>query len=235
MSEPDRDPCDVGTATQHIAKPGGLPLTGWLQVLGCEQPGRTIRLDKPVTRFGRAGSMAAMISRREGGYYLCHLEGDESPLVNGTPIEEQDCHLNAGDRIRMGGLEFRFFIERRRVARPGATQPATDTPQRHYSRVALHTPALICAADRQWGTRLIDISLSGALLEYPVDWEGRTGEHYRLDVRQVGGPVLALEIEIRQIRTDRLGVAFYDLDDGVREQIRSLVVPRLEGSGTIAL
>jgi hypothetical protein len=211
-----------------VAQPGQAPLSGCLQVLGPERPGRTIRLDKPVTRFGREGSMAAMISRREDGYYLCHLEGDESPRVNGRVIEEQARHLQSGDRIRMGGLEFRFFLDRRRaVPARGPVQRAPDAAQRQHGRVALHTPAILTRAQRQWATRLIDISLSGALLAHPSGWGGSTGEHYRLGVRQTGNRALELEIEIRQIRTDRLGVAFHDLDDTRRKQIRGLVADTL--------
>ncbi|MDH3901125.1 MAG: FHA domain-containing protein, partial [Gammaproteobacteria bacterium] len=86
----------------------GLPPSGKLRVVSDRHFGRTISLDKPVTRFGRAGSMAAMISRRREGHYLAHLEGDEFPLVNHMEIGEQAYPLNDGDRITMGGLEFEF-------------------------------------------------------------------------------------------------------------------------------
>ena len=47
-----------------------------------------------------------------------------------------------------------------------AREPA-DTGQRHFTRVSLHNPAIIASGDRQWNTQLMDLSLTGALLEHP--------------------------------------------------------------------
>jgi len=201
----------------------GLPPSGKLRVVSDRHFGRTISLDKPVTRFGRAGSMAAMISRRREGHYLAHLEGDEFPLVNHMEIGEQAYPLNDGDRITMGGLEFEFSTT---PSRAGAhTGPATpdDLIQRHYSRVLLHIPGVISMDDSRLETRLIDISLSGALLELPTGWMGKTGEYCTLQIGHTSQPECEVEAEVRQIKTDRLGVAFRNLDEAGRQQVRWLV------------
>ena len=57
----------------------------YLKVMGGKSRGRVIRLTGAVTRFGKTGSIAVMISRRNNGYYLSHLEGEALALVNHAP------------------------------------------------------------------------------------------------------------------------------------------------------
>ena len=197
--------------------------SGRLRVISDRHFGRTISLDNPVTRFGCAGSMAAMISRRRGGYYLSHLEGDEFPQVNHMEIGEQACPLNDGDRIRMGGHEFEFSMTLPGTGIRAAPGTPDDLLQRHYSRVLLHTPGVIIMDDIPLETRLIDISLNGALLELPTGWMGKTGEYCTLRLGHARLPECEIEVEIRQIETDRLGVAFRNLNATGRQQVRWLV------------
>ena len=133
-----------------------------LRILGGKHRGRLINLDNPVTRFGTAGSLAAMISRRGDGYYLSHLEGEVFPQVNRVTIGEDAYPLNAGDRIAMGGLEFEYNIDAQQDADETGTHKADmNTGQRHFTRISLHAPALLSTLDEEWRTRLIDLSLTG--------------------------------------------------------------------------
>jgi hypothetical protein len=200
------------------------PQRGALRILGGKHRGRLIHLDNPVTRFGNAGSLAAMISRREDGYYLSHLEGEIFPQVNRVTIGEDAYPLNAGDRIAMGGLEFEYNLES--GPGPEGGKPHKDpgtTRQRHYTRVSLHAPAMLFTPEERWETRLIDLSLSGALVELPDGWTGRTGTHYTLRVQLANQSYFSTEVVIRQVDKDRLGMAFADLDEHGRDVIRWLV------------
>jgi PilZ domain len=197
---------------------------GALRILGGKHQGRLINLDNPVTRFGSAGSLAAMISRREDGYYLSHLEGEAFPQVNRVTIGEDAYPLNAGDRIAMGGLEFEYNVETSQYAGETAQdKSAGSTSQRHFTRISLHAPALLSTLDEEWGTRLIDLSLTGALVELPDGWVGRTGMHYTLRVQLANHSYFSTEVVIRQPDGDRLGMAFADLDEHGRDIIRWLM------------
>lgn len=202
---------------EHIS---GAPGRAWLQVLNGIHQGRTIQLQNPVTRFGSAGDLTVMISRRSDGYYLSHLEGEEFPLVNQTVINETTWPLNQGDTIHMGKLRFGFFAEYEQAGTP--REPA-DNGQRHFTRVSLHNPAIIATADSQWDTHLMDLSLSGALLEHPTGWTGKTGDCMRLKLLLADQSYLEVDAQIRQIDADRLGMSFIDLDETDRDEIRWLV------------
>ena len=204
------------------ADPGmGRPVRAWLQVLNGTHQGRGIELENPVTRFGSAGDLTVMISRRNDGYYLSHLEGDEFPLVNQTVITDTTWPLNQGDIIHMGKFKFGFFAEYEADKETGA--PETAGTQRHFTRVSLHNPAIIATTDTQWDTHLIDLSLSGALLGHPSGWMGNTGDHYTLKLLLADQSYLEVEAQVRQIDADRLGMAFIDLDEADRDEIRWLV------------
>jgi PilZ domain/Inner membrane component of T3SS, cytoplasmic domain len=207
----------------HVHPDTGTP-RGALRILGGKHQGRLINLDSPVTRFGRAGSLAAMISRRDDGYYLSHLEGEAFPQVNQVTIGEDAYPLNAGDRIAMGGLEFEYNIDTLQDAgEAGADEGVGTTSQRHFTRISLHAPALLSTLDEEWETRLIDLSLTGALVELPDGWTGRTGIYYTLRVQLANHSYFSTEVVIRQADGDRLGMAFADLDEHGRDVIRWLM------------
>ena len=212
--------CTLVYTDEHA--PAGQP-RGALRILGGQHRGRLIHLDHPVTRFGNAGSRAAMISRREDGYYLSHLEGESFPQVNHVTIGEDAYPLNAGDRIDMGGLEFEYDIEAPPDAGETVLQEAGYAPQRHFTRISLHAPALLSTPGEEWETRLIDLSLAGALVELPNGWTGRTGSYYTLRVQLTNQSYFSTEVVIRQADGDRLGMAFADLDQHGRDVIRWLM------------
>ena len=201
------------------AQPATAATHAWLQVLNGRHRGRIILLQEPVTRFGMAGDLTVMISRRNNGYYLSHLEGEALALVNHAAINDTVWPLHQGDTIHMGKIRFGFFLRH-------AADRAPDTGsnnQRHCTRVSLHSPAIITGGSHQWETRLIDLSLSGALLEHPYGWSGKTGDCFRLSLQPAGHSGLEVAAEVRQVKSSRLGMAFVDLDDSERNEIRRLV------------
>lgn len=214
--------------------PAPQPYRGALRILGGIHQGRLIHLDNPVTRFGNAGSLAAMISRREDGYYLSHLEGEVFPQVNRVTIGEDAYPLNAGDRITMGGVDFEYHVEMEPDG-PGAdAQPDTGlASQRHFTRISLHAPAMLSTSGEVWETRLIDLSLSGALVELPDGWTGRTGTYYTLRVQLANHSYFSTDIVIRQVGRDRLGMAFADLDEHGRDVLRWLMEINLGDSSLL--
>ena len=92
------------------SRPAGRQRMAYLKVMGGKSRGRIIRLTGAVTRFGKTGSIAVMISRRSDGYYLSHLEGSEFPRVNHAPIGEDPYPLNDADTIEIDTNTFEFVV-----------------------------------------------------------------------------------------------------------------------------
>lgn len=89
-----------------------LPTTGkgMLQIMNGDNFGRIIPLSRNMTRIGRVGGDCAMISRRDSGYYIAHLEGSIPPSVNNKPIGDASLLLNDGDLIEVGNTQMQFHI-----------------------------------------------------------------------------------------------------------------------------
>ena len=107
------------------------------------------------------------------------------------------------------------------------TPDTGSNSQRHCTRVSLHSPAIITGDSHQWETRLIDLSLSGALLEHPTGWSGKTGDCVRLSLQLARHSGLEVAAEVKQVKASRLGMAFVDLDDSDRNEIRRVVESNL--------
>jgi pSer/pThr/pTyr-binding forkhead associated (FHA) protein len=211
----------------------GRQRSAYLKVMSGKSRGRIIRLTGAVTRFGKTGSIAVMISRRSDGYYLSHLEGYEFPRVNHTPIGEDPCPLNDGDSIEIDTNIFEFCSSPD-AANRGVADCGPATPQqRHFTRVALDVPATLGNADETRETRLVDLSLNGVLVAHPAGWSGKTGDRCTLTLQLKNKASLALQVVIRQINADRIGMAFINLDARSREEIRWLVKLNLADSALL--
>ncbi len=84
-----------------------------LQVLSGTFAGRELELRKTLTTLGRPGVQVAAITRRAEGYFIVHVEGDETddcPQVNGQPIGAQAWPLDDNDVIQLAGVKMGFFL-----------------------------------------------------------------------------------------------------------------------------
>ncbi|CZF77104.1 Cyclic diguanosine monophosphate-binding protein [Grimontia celer] len=55
--------------------------------------------------------------------------------------------------------------------------------RRKFSRVVYRTPATIRQNDKSWETKVLDLSLKGALLATPAGWESGNADDYDLSFR----------------------------------------------------
>jgi len=82
----------------------------FLQVLNGNNVGKTITLTKNLTNLGKPGVQTAIIARREEGYFLSHLEGENPPTVNSKPIGDTSYELTSGDSIKIGNIKLLFSL-----------------------------------------------------------------------------------------------------------------------------
>lgn len=209
----------VGQA-EHVMR---QPAIGWLQILNGSHLGRTIRLDKAMTRVGKSHVAVAVIVRRDSGYYLSHLEGDQPPRVNDQPLGEETMPLHNGDRVRIGTLELQFFVEE---AQPEASVPGVEKgpgEQRDFSRIHFEVPATLQGGGQQWETRLSDISLHGALIERPQGWEPEDAQLYRLDAHLNEEISIHMDVEVAHADAQWIGFRCHDIDVDSITHLRRLV------------
>ena len=197
------------------------PAIGWLQILNGSHLGRTIRLDKAMTRVGRNHVAMAVIVRRDSGYYLSHLEGDTQPVVNNQPLGDETFPLHNGDQIRIGTLQLQFFVEEQVAPAAGVEKGADE--QRDFSRIHFEVPATLHQGERKWQARLSDISLHGALVERPSDWEPVDGQLYLLDVHLNEEITIHMDVEVAHADAHWIGFRCHDIDVDSITHLRRLV------------
>lgn len=84
------------------------PVEGFLQVMNGANVGKTLSLQRNLTNIGKAGVQAAVVIRRDSGFFLSHLEGKSYPLVNGVSIGENSHELHDGDQLQIGNIKLLF-------------------------------------------------------------------------------------------------------------------------------
>ncbi len=193
------------------------PVEGYLQFLSGSHVGRTIRLDRAMTRIGKTGRQTALVARRRDGYYLSPLEGEQSPELNGEPIGDRSVKLADGDHVRIGGLELQFFLDR-------ATRPANPREkERRFTRVAFPAQARLLDGSRTLACRVHDLSLKGALVSLPERHDIAPGEHLVLEIPLDESGHIRMEVAVIRCDEERLGLACRDIDVDSITHLRRLV------------
>jgi hypothetical protein len=62
-----------------------------------------------LTKLGKTDVQVAIITRRTNGYFISHLEGASTPIVNNVPIGERSHRLSNHDVIDILGIKMKFF------------------------------------------------------------------------------------------------------------------------------
>lgn len=213
------EPASEGT--QINLAPTQRSLTGWLQIMSGSHLGRTIRLDRAMTRLGKTGRESAVISRRGDGYYIAHLEGEAPPLVNDSSIGDSSCALRDGDRIRIGKLELHFYTDGAASAEAGDQDMQDD--QRRFTRIPFDADALLIGDERKWACELIDLSLKGALISEPEGWSGNAGDHYRLTLTLDEDTRIHMDVSVAHQENRHVGLTCRDIDLDSITHLRRLV------------
>jgi predicted component of type VI protein secretion system len=106
------DPVQDSSRTEEApTSPGRVVYNGWIQFLNGSSMGKTMKLDKPYMRIGRAGKSMALIAARNDGYYLSHLEGEPVTRVQDRSVGDESILLTNGDTIYVGKLQIAFFTQ----------------------------------------------------------------------------------------------------------------------------
>ena len=67
------------------------------------------------------------------------------------------------------------------------------TEKRHFKRIPMDAAAILDCGGRRWPSRLVDISLKGALIEAPDDWVEATTSSCNLELLLDGGVSILMQ------------------------------------------
>ncbi len=79
-----------------------------IKVMSGAAAGREVALVKVVTTIGKPGVAVAAITKRPQGFVVAHVEGDNKPTLNGTPIGVEPVPLKNGDLLELAGTQMQF-------------------------------------------------------------------------------------------------------------------------------
>jgi len=94
---------------------GGRPSShgAVIEIKNGAKSGQILPIDKPVTTLGRPGIQIAAIMRKPDGYFLMHIESDDSierPTLNRDSIGDEPVLLHSGDELNVAGIDVEFML-----------------------------------------------------------------------------------------------------------------------------
>lgn len=85
--------------------------------------------------------------------------------------------------------------------------------RRRFFRVVFSTPVELTQGEQIWHTRLLDLSLQGALVEQPLGWPEQCPGRYDLSFTLAGSDIrISMEVELTHKAAGRLGFYCHHID-----------------------
>jgi hypothetical protein len=105
-------PSSFGTTTE-MSPMEPLPQRAAFTVVSGSSAGLEIPVVKAVTTFGKPGVSVVSVAHRRGGYFVSHLAGGTTPLLNGAPVSDDAVPLAPEDVLEIAGTRMRFQLSQR--------------------------------------------------------------------------------------------------------------------------
>ena len=104
-------PAQAGTAPTSLAHAQAADLgqvNAAIKVLSGAAAGREVPLVKVVTTIGKPGVAVAAITKRPHGFVVAHVDGANTPTLNGAAIGADPVMLKHGDLLELAGTQMQF-------------------------------------------------------------------------------------------------------------------------------
>ena len=95
--------------------------------------------------------------------------------------------------------------------------------RRRFQRFHFEGTVKLYSDKAMWETKLTDISLKGVLIERPVDWNGKTGTSYRMDLRINNSVIISMGVIAAHVMPHRVGFQWQKIDLDSFAQLKRLV------------
>jgi hypothetical protein len=99
-----------------------------------------------------------------------------------------------------------------------------NNEQRQFTRIPFENTVRVRNRDKTWETRLLDISLNGALIEQPRAWQANIGDVFELEIDlQHSGVEIRMEVTIAHMENGHVGCQCQHIDLDSITHLRRLV------------
>ncbi len=95
--------------------------------------------------------------------------------------------------------------------------------RRRFHRFSFEGTVRLYSGTAMWETKLVDISLKGVLIERPLNWNGKVGGTYRMDLRINNSVIISMGVTTAHIMPHRLGFKWEKIDLDSFAQLKRLV------------
>ena len=95
--------------TVMLRPPAGQAMAA-MRLLTGPGAGRELDLVKNLTTLGKPGMQVAVITKKPQGFFVAHVDGDRSPVLNGQAIGFQSHPLQNHDILELVGIRMEFFL-----------------------------------------------------------------------------------------------------------------------------
>ena len=100
---------------------------------------------------------------------------------------------------------------------------ALPMEKRHFHRLPFDASLRLISANHQWQSKLVDISLKGALVERPDGWEGTSGERFVLEIMLSVGTVIKMRVVVVHFNKHFIGMRCEEIDIDSISHLKRLV------------
>lgn len=104
---------DIQQPMHELDSPATPSRGAVIEIKNGAKSGQILPIDKPVTTLGRPGIQIAAIMRKPDGYFLMHIESDDSvdrPTLNRDAIGDEPVLLHSGDELNVAGIDVEFML-----------------------------------------------------------------------------------------------------------------------------
>ncbi|MGL4249946.1 MAG: PilZ domain-containing protein [Aeromonas sp.] len=96
--------------------------------------------------------------------------------------------------------------------------------RRRFARILYLTMAELTQGEQKWQTLLADVSLQGALLVRPDDWQSSSNKEYQLSFRLNGSDIeIKMQVELNHEATKKLGFYCHHIDIDSATHLRRMI------------
>lgn len=100
---------------------------------------------------------------------------------------------------------------------------ASGAERRRFHRFNFEGTVRLYSGTAMWETKLVDISLKGVLIERPLNWNGKVGGTYRMDLRINNSVIISMGVTTAHVMPHRLGFKWEKIDLDSFAQLKRLV------------
>lgn len=110
-----------------------------------------------------------------------------------------------------------------------------ENQKRHFTRVPFDADIrLVSQSGQSWESQMIDVSLKGALIAIPADWQGQRGDEYTLELLLAGDEIkIDMEVSVAHVEENRVGFYCQHIDIDSVSHLHRLLELNLADEGLL--